>query len=519
MKKLLILIASVVLLVVLAMTLWSSSTMAASPGGEPGEGELFTLERGDLVILLTEDGTLVAKESKKVRAEFRGQAKITFLIEEGKVVEEGEVLCKLDSTQLEKEVDQLELDIVQGEANLETSQTQIEIQKLKNQGDLETARNELEKARQNLEKYRDGDAPQDRRRLEIDIKDSETDFRRSKKRYEDSKMLLAQNFIKNSELEDHQILYERALVNKQGAELAIKLFDKYTYPMTLVEKETAFNKAKRDLTATEKRVVSELRQKEVAHRRNKKRLEGLKKRYEDRKKDIANMTLKAPCPGIVIYGDPRQPWRAQEVKVGGTVWGRNTVMTIPDLRVMQAKIQVHEADINKLEVGQAAKVTMDTYPGLVLNGKVSKIASVAGGGSNPWSYSLSSVKKFGVEVTLENGDKELKLKPGISAKVEIYIDKRPDALFVPLQCVFIQDGEHLTYVRGDDGKPVARKLEIGLSNDSYVEILDGLEEGDRVLLYNPNLPTTKDEEAEGSKEEGKPADAAAAPATRPTGTG
>jgi HlyD family secretion protein len=194
-------------------------------------------------------------------------------------------------------------------------------------------------------------------------------------------------------------------------------------------------------------------------------------------------------------------------KVGGEIWGGNTLFTIPDLRVMQVKIQVHEADINKIKVEMVANVTMDTYAGLLLTGKITKIAAIAGGANNPWNGD-QDVKKFDVEITLE-GTTAVELKPGISAKAEILIDTRKDAVYVPLQCAFLEGGKQWCYALADDRQPARREVKPGMSNESYIEILDGLKEGERVLLYNPSVPTGA---APGEEEaEKKPAPSKAEP--------
>src|SRR4029077_9706823 len=118
----------------------------------------------------------------------------------------------------------------------------------------------LERARKELEKYRDGEAPQERRKLEVAIKDTETEFNRAQKNLADSRLLLEQNYIKKSELEDHQIIFEKTTVQKEGAELALKIFDKYTCPMQLTDLQTKLADAERDVTTVQKRGESTLGQ-------------------------------------------------------------------------------------------------------------------------------------------------------------------------------------------------------------------------------------------------------------------
>jgi HlyD family secretion protein len=134
---------------------------------------------------------------------------------------------------------------------------------------------------------------------------------------------------------------------------------------------------------------------------------------------------------------------------------------------------------------------MDSYPGLVLAGSVTRIATIASG-DNEWDEE-PEVRNFDVEVTIESEDLDVELKPGVSAKAEIFIEEKQSVLFVPLQCVFQEEGEYRTWIVGDEGEPKAIKIKPGLSNNSYIEILEGLERGQQVLLYNPNLPSTPSE--------------------------
>lgn len=470
-----------------ATTAWLTGVFEGEAGvasAIPPDG-LFTVKRGTLNVTITENGTLVAKESAKVKTDLRGQAKITYLIEEGNSVEEGDVVVRLDATEIEEDLEERELDIVKAEADLDTAKTDLEIQKADNAANIEKAEIAEEKARKERERYVEGDAPKERRKLEVSIKTAETNFTRSKKRFEDSQLLAEREYINLSQLEEDEISFEQRTVELESAERDLELFEQYTYPMTLTERDVALRDAKRGLETASLRAKSTLRQREVTVDQHQKRLDKLKDQLEELEEQLGKMTLAAPSPGIVIHGDPRRPWDRDRIRVGGEVWGSFTVITIPDLRVMQVKLRIHEADISKIEEGQTAKVTMDTYPGLVLDATVTKIAAIASG-DNPWDDD-PEVKKFDVEITLETDEEAVELKPGISAKAEIFIDKRVDVVYVPIQCVFLEEGRHWTYRLDAAGQPQITEVEPGMSNDTYIEVLDGLDEGDRVLLYNPNV--------------------------------
>jgi HlyD family secretion protein len=166
---------------------------------------------------------------------------------------------------------------------------------------------------------------------------------------------------------------------------------------------------------------------------------------------------------------------------------------------------------------------MDTYPGLALTAEVGKIASIAGS-PDRWDTD-PEVKRFEVDVII-TGESEVDIKPGISSKAEIFVQEKADVISVPLQCVFLEEGESFVYIMGAAG-PERRKVQPGIGSDTHREILEGLAVGERVLLYNPNLPggsTTlpvKDGEQDGG--DGGPEDAggddAPAPATAALGAG
>ena len=451
-------------------------------GGVPA-GMLFAAKRGTLNVTITENGSLHAKNAEKITFEANRSGVITYLIEEGKAVEEGEVLCKLETTELEGELQELELNILQTEADLDTARTELDIQQSENVANVEKAGIALTKSTNELECYRDGTAPKERRTLEVAIKEAQTNFSRAEKKYEDSVKLLEQDYVNKAQVDQDRIEFERADIQLVGARRDLEIFDQYTYPMAMTDKETAVADATRDLANAEKRAKSTLRQKEVAVESQDSRLTQLRKKRDEVKEMIAKFTLTAPSPGIVLYGDPEQWWYRENVKLGGQVWTGFTLFTIPDLRVMKVQLEIHEADINKIREEQHASVTMDTYPGMVLEGKVTKIATVAGGSGRRRD---EEVKKFAVDITLGSTG-GLALKPGISAKAEIFVEKREDVLFVPLQSVFFEEGKQYCFVKRDGPEPVRVEVKSDLSNDSYVQIAEGLDVGERVLLYNPVL--------------------------------
>ena len=116
----------------------------------------------------------------------------------------------------------------------------------------------------------------------------------------------------------------------------------------------------------------------------------------------------------------------------------------------------------------------------------------------------SEAKVFDVEIPIEQSDN--RVKPGMSCQAEILIATIPDCLYVPVNCVFRQEGRDMCTVTSV-GRMTSRSVTLGDTNDIYVQVTDGLKEGERVLLYSV-APSEVSVGASGSKA-GKPAGAAA----------
>jgi multidrug efflux pump subunit AcrA (membrane-fusion protein) len=114
------------------------------------------------------------------------------------------------------------------------------------------------------------------------------------------------------------------------------------------------------------------------------------------------------------------------------------------------------------------------------------------------------------------------LKPGMSAKVEIVANSLSNVVYVPVQAVSPSEGKQVCYV-ANGRKPECRPVEIGEFNDEFIEIKNGLKEGERVLLraVESQSPEKIDEKSQpppagkpASQPAGPPATAAAAPKTK-----
>ncbi len=201
---------------------------------------------------------------------------------------------------------------------------------------------------------------------------------------------------------------------------------------------------------------------------------------------LNNLSIYAPTPGIAILRESRMT--DEKYQVDDQVYPGWPLIGLPDLSVMQAEVEVNEVEISRIEEGQEAVVRLDAFPEKSFSGKVTEIATLARN-----KRRNSDVKVFDTIILLDDGDD--KLMPGMTVNCEIIVNRLPDTLFVPLEALFIKDGEKIVYLRNGTGfEP--RKIVTGAESNNYVIIVEGLAEGDQVALVDP---TALQKEAEVKK--------------------
>jgi RND family efflux transporter MFP subunit len=189
---------------------------------------------------------------------------------------------------------------------------------------------------------------------------------------------------------------------------------------------------------------------------------------------LEELTIKAPIPGMVIYA---KDWDGKKRIVGSTVspWDP-TVATLPDLSVMEVITFVNEVDIQKIKDGQLVAIGLDSDPNKKLEGKVKSVASIGEQKPN------SDAKVF--EVIIDVLTRDTTLKPAMTTSCNIICSSVKNALYVPLESIYQQNG--LAYVyKKEGGRPVKQQVLVGVSNESSAVILGGLKKGENVYL---NLP-------------------------------
>ena len=250
------------------------------------------------------------------------------------------------------------------------------------------------------------------------------------------------------------------------AEDNLRVFRRYDNPSKLTRLFNAYEQAKLNLRKVKISTESKIVQSD-------KSIENYRRRME----------LRAPVDGVVIYADPDRRWGNLDVKPGIDINKGQVLITIPEMSNLVVDFDLPEQYRSKVKVGDRAVISPDSLPGEKFGGAVSHIDTLP---VNLVVWDSSSPKIYKSKIKLDQ--QSPKLVNGMSVQINIVTKTIPNTLFVPVEAVF-EDNDRFFVYRGSLTGPKEVDVTIGESNDNFVQITSGLEEGDVVYLYRPYQKT------------------------------
>ena len=200
--------------------------------------------------------------------------------------------------------------------------------------------------------------------------------------------------------------------------------------------------------------------------------------------NLSYTKVPAPISGVVsdVNVQPGQIIASALTNVGGGT----TIMSLVDLSRIFIDTTVNESDINHIKVGDKVAVTAPGAPGKVFTGRVVLMAPVSqqdqASASGTTTASSSNIVTFQAKIEVLGKDKTL-LKPGMTANVNIFADKIPNVLYIPLQAVVISNGQDMVTVVGKNGTMKSKVVNMGKRNDLDWQVVSGLKRGQKVLVH------------------------------------
>ena len=199
----------------------------------------------------------------------------------------------------------------------------------------------------------------------------------------------------------------------------------------------------------------------------------------------ADTTLYAPMDGVVTkkYSEVGELITSAIASFGSGT----PIYQVADLSTMLIKINVNEVDVAKLKAGLLTEVTIDSSRGTIFQGKIRRVSPSAAGDSTTSAATTAAggVIRFPVQIQIDQANSLL--KPGMSARCSMIVNRKKAVLRVPVNCVKTENGKSTVQIVTStmkDGHKVEsttpREVKIGLKGDDYIEVVSGLSEGEKV---------------------------------------
>ncbi|MEQ8789097.1 MAG: efflux RND transporter periplasmic adaptor subunit [Pirellulaceae bacterium] len=429
-----------------------------------------------------EEGEIESSNSVEVKCQVKsrnsGGTEIIWVVDEGTHVEAGDLLCKLDASLLQQELDQQRI-------NCNTSQALV-VQ----------AENAFRAAEIALKEYEQGTYAQERQLILNEIFVANENLERTRQSIASTERLAAKGLTDMLQLQADQFAVEKAQNELKSARGKLTVLDMYTSQKMIKTFESDIATAEAKWGAEKQSHSLEL------------------KKLAELEEQVKACTITAPVAGQVVHANRYSSRGGAEfvVEQGARVTEGKAIIRIPDPSQMQVRAKINESQVTLVKPNMPVSIRIDAIPDSNLRGEVTRVNKYA----EPGNWASGQIKEYMTLVRIL--DPPDVIRSGMTAEVRIHVEQRPAALQVQTQAVCEHKGQYFCLVETGKNKYETRPITIGSSNQKMVTIESGnVQEGEQ-LVMNPrgfeqllNLPDLPDPQrmqvaSESSSADGVPSD-------------
>jgi HlyD family secretion protein len=412
-----------------------------------------TVRRADLNVTLTTGGKVESKSRTKIEVELArvgvsvtgqgmtsgGVSTVLSVIPDGTKVREGDVLCELDASEYVELLRQQKMTVERVRADHRRAELILEV------------------AEMAVKEFKEGLLAEAFKELESLIALGESTVRRSDDRLAWSKRMLEKGYLPASQVSAEEFNKSKAEFDLLKGRLELDVFRRFSAPRALRSLEGAVHAAEAGLNYQDRNLQRQIERQEMLE------------------SQVENCTIRAPHGGLIIYDfDDHKQIHIEE---GMVVHQGQDLFYLPDLDQMEAMAMVHESVASMVRPGMRARVQLEGLPGRIIEGHVTSVAQL------PTQNFFNEVRYFYTEVALDTKPLPEGLLPGMSAEIEISTEQRVDVVAIPIGALAFEEGREVCYVVQED-RIERRPIKVGQSTRGMLEVIDGLDEGEQIVL-NP----------------------------------
>lgn len=490
----------------------------------------YEVRKGDFVVDVSESGAIEPIRVVEIKSKASGRV-AALKVEEGDIVEPGELLAQIDPREIQEQVDQgraqteiaeagtrkaaISFEIQEIEAKTQLEQAKLRLEQAKRELDaqpaltkssLASARSNLEAAKQARDMLQNVTQPQQSVEFKTAVDDAEAALAEAERNLTRAHNLLEKGYISQQQLDAAKTAHVAAKSRLAAARERLSHLDTQQRldresaqsRLEAAEAESARAEASKiqdeikrnDYLSAQQAVRSaeaRLRQIELA-KLDMKQSEASQRQSQSSFKNLmiqfGETDLRSPMRGVVT----KRYREVGELVMSGTAgFGEGTpVMQVADLSKMRVKLYLNELDVPKIKPGLKVEVKVDAVKDRKFEGRVEKVAPAAETSGQEIDFrSRSTVVRYVVEALIDNPD--ARLRPGMTARCRIIVSEKKGVLLLPLEAIGEdKDQKYVLLIdpvkKDEKGKPVAERKEVkvGMRGANDYEVLSGVKAGDKV---------------------------------------
>ena len=406
------------------------------------------------------------------------ERRIIELVPEGSLVEKGEMVCILDTSDLQLKLDLQMVALIRAKAALTGARISESLQSLANSRRLSTRQYREVIANGKLNAYEQAEAATEIERLKGDVQLTEEILQIIQEEFEATQKFTALGYRNTATLMAAEAKRTNAQTALANARRNLNLATEFQQPRSLLELqfEAENSRLELDRAALQNRLsmkVTELRTLEMERR-----LSVVQKQVEQTTQAIEACTMRAQKSGEVMYCHRRDKGRF--IEVGQDAYYKQQLIRISDRSRLMVATRVIDRQAHELHENQPVEFHVQSNPNLTFAGAMAWIAVMPS--TPPWYQPHERYQD--VEISIDPNQEGFSSLPlGSTVVAEIFVDDRLEVVQVPVTTVFNYHGQYAVLVKTLNDIFV-REVELGANNDTSVEIINGLDPGEIVVAGN-----------------------------------
>ncbi len=441
--------------------------------------ELLTIETQPFRLEIKSRGSIEPLRTERVVSRCQWTVRILSLLPEGTWVRKGDVVCVLDSSEIEEFQRSRDVTLIKAQAALQASRQQEELQKASAERKLAEAERDLQAAELDLLEYGQGLHPNEVRQLNDDISFNYDQLRNADGELKFAERLWMLGFANRAEVDTESLEVTTKSEQLRRLEFHKNLLQDFAHPRRELQlthhlKNSALNLHRTELANSLATSKAKLGTMLDQHRM------AIYERYANTAREsIKACTLRAPCDGQVIHANN---WKMRSrgvitIEEGKSVYFSQPIFEIPDQDHLKISLPLNETLITRVAVGNEVVIRPVGFEWLEVPATISRIS--------PYPVSLNrfapDVKEYLLDAILKADPSQREvLRPRMDAEATLTLFDKTDAIAVPPQAVTRCAGINLVLLKSGD-QLLPSQVETGEIVDGKVLIRSGLSAGDQIV--------------------------------------